>query len=413
MLTRKFFVMLLIAALALPALAISSVGAQGDKPAPQGLRPDAPPYAVHGPYAVGTRDFVIEPDSERPLNVTLWYPALNPDVAAEAYTYNYQVWGDAPVTTEGHALADAAPDVAEGPYPLVIFSHGHLMWRQQSVYLTEHLASWGFVVMSADHFGNSATTNPPEYGDTNPLHNYYRTVDVTREMDYADELTADGGALAGMIDTNQVGVMGHSFGGLTALQAGGAGLDFDYFRTYCEQNTDGACPLTLAELDKIAALAGLDGVPASPWPPFMNDDRVKAVVPLAPAGARAGPRGAETVSVPALMITGSEDTMAIPEFQTYPIYEGLGSAQKALVVLQGADHMIYVDNCQTMPWAVEWGMFFLCADPVWDMDRAHDLINHFTTAFLLATLKGDTDASAALVSDAARFPGVVYETTGF
>ena len=25
-----------------------------------GLRPDAPPYAVHGPYAVGTREFTIK-----------------------------------------------------------------------------------------------------------------------------------------------------------------------------------------------------------------------------------------------------------------------------------------------------------------------------------------------------------------
>jgi hypothetical protein len=30
------------------------------------------------------------------------------------------------------------------------------------------------------------------------------------------------------------------------------------------------------------------------------------------------------------------------------------------------------------------------------MDRAYNLINHFTTAFLLATLKDDTDAAAAL-----------------
>ena len=62
---------------------------------------------------------------------------------------------------------------------------------------------------------------------------------------------------------------------------------------------------------------------------------------------------------------------------------------------------------------VDFGLFFLCADPVWDMDRAHDLINHFTTAFLLATLKGDGEARAALAPDAVQFPGVQYETTGF
>jgi hypothetical protein len=39
------------------------------------------------------------------------------------------------------------------------------------------------------------------------------------------------------------------------------------------------------------------------------------------------------------------------------------------------------------------------------MDRAHDLINHFTTAFLLATLKGDTDAAAALAGGSFRRHG--------
>jgi predicted dienelactone hydrolase len=410
---KRVLFVLLVAVLSLLAVGSPVVGQVDEPPPPQGLRPDAPPYAVHGPYAVGTRDFVIEPDSERPLDITVWYPALNPDGVAEAYTYNYLAWGGAPVTTAGHAIADAAPDPAGGPYPLVVFSHFHQGWRQQSVYLTEHLASWGFVVIAADHFGNTAVNSTPETADTDPPFNYYRPVDVEREINYADELAADDGALAGMIDTTKVGVMGHSFGGLTALQAGGAGLDWDYLRTSCEKNPEGACSATLTQLDKIAALAGLDGVPESPWPPFMTDDRVKAIVPLAPAGMRVGPRGAAMVSVPTLMMVGSGDTMAKPEFHDYPIYEGLGSSQKAMVILQGADHLVFLDSCQATPWMVDWGLFVVCADPVWDMDRAHDLINHFTTAFLLATLKGDTDAAAGLAPDQVQFPGITYETTGF
>ena len=50
---------------------------------------------------------------------------------------------------------------------------------------------------------------------------------------------------------------------------------------------------------------------------------------------------------------------------------------------------------------------------VWDMNHTLDLINHFTTAFLLATLKGDTGAAAALAPDAVSFPGIQYEATGF
>ena len=50
-------------------------------------------------------------------------------------------------------------------------------------------------------------------------------------------------------------------------------------------------------------------------------------------------------------------------------------------------------------WLVDLGLFWGCSDPVWDMDRAHDLINHFATAFFLATLKDDAEAAAALAPD--------------
>jgi hypothetical protein len=47
------------------------------------------------------------------------------------------------------------------------------------------------------------------------------------------------------------------------------------------------------------------------------------------------------------------------------------------------------------------------------MDRAHDLIDHFTTAFLLTELYGDEDAAAALFPEAVTFPGITYETIGY
>lgn len=58
------------------------------------------------------------------------------------------------------------------------------------------------------------------------------------------------------------------------------------------------------------------------------------------------------------------------------------------------------------------GWFGACADPVWNVDRAHDLTNHFTTAFLLAQLYGDAEARAALAPDNVQFPGITYEAQG-
>jgi hypothetical protein len=52
-------------------------------------------------------------------------------------------------------------------------------------------------------------------------------------------------------------------------------------------------------------------------------------------------------------------------------------------------------------------------DAVWDKDRIHDLIHHFSTAFLLAELKADEDAAAMLAPDAVAFPGISYEAQGY
>jgi hypothetical protein len=75
--------------------------------------------------------------------------------------------------------------------------------------------------------------------------------------------------------------------------------------------------------------------------------------------------------------------------------------------------MIFGSTCKALPFYTEIGFYGLCSDPVWDMDRAHDLINHFTTAFLLAELKQDADAAAALAPDGVNFIGVTYEAMGF
>ena len=90
---------------------------------PHQPRPDAPPYALRGPYAVGVRDFVID-TPDRKIPVTVWYPAQNPDGKEEAVTYTMDFLADpaSGFPTGGRALRDAAPDPSGGAYPLVLYS---------------------------------------------------------------------------------------------------------------------------------------------------------------------------------------------------------------------------------------------------------------------------------------------------
>lgn len=94
-------------------------------PAPQGLRPDAPEYAVHGPYAVGTRWFMVEA-GDRTMPITVWYPALNPEGKPEEMIHSMDIsdQGLPEFPVLGNAILDAPADMSGAPYPLVIWSHG-------------------------------------------------------------------------------------------------------------------------------------------------------------------------------------------------------------------------------------------------------------------------------------------------
>jgi predicted dienelactone hydrolase len=402
------------------ALAIAPfAGAQdGPKPEAVGLRPDAPPYALHGPYWVGARDFVIEPDSERPLTITVWYPALNPEGLPEETVYEMAAassirfafpdqtdWG-----IRGRAIMDAQPDAADAPYPLVIYSHGAGAWRQMSTYFVEHLASYGFVVIAPEHPGEAPVA------DMFWQAFIHRPDDVRRTIDYAASLTEPGGALENTIHLDQVGVTGASGGGYTALAAAGAQIDWTGLMSWCtnhpEADTWAFCPVLAEHGAEMAALSGLAGVPADLWP-AMNDPRIDAVVSLAGVAFIFGPKGMQSLSVPLLTVGGSGDAVLPAEWNIYVTNEHASSVKKALIVLKGSDHYIFADGCDRTPWLNEMGLSFLCTDSIWDVDRAHDLINHFTTAFLLATLKGNPDAAAALAPDAVSFPGITYQATGF
>lgn len=393
-------------------------------PEPVGLRPDAPTYALHGPYWVGTQEFLIEDSTnpERPLLLTVWYPASNPDGLPEESFLPLDYF---PIIPEGNsirvaAITNALPDQQAAPYPLAIYSHGNFGSRLYSVYLQAHLASYGFVVLSADHPNDTMT----EWGAPieNPLESFFiRSQDIMRIIAYADELTAEGGGLAGLIDTEHIAVMGVSFGGYTAWRAGGARLDYTYFKEWCESIAvqDPAadpfddCGMFLSNESELAASAGLPEMPEDGLFPAEFDPRVDAVVDMnGVSGYLFGERGLQEVQVPVLIIGSSADTTVNYQNNELLAFQNF-TGTKALVTFENAEHSVVQDGCAVRPIWIELGVTMFCTDPVWDMDRAHDLVNHFTTAFLLDELKGDEVAAAALAPDAVSFPGIRYEAQGF
>jgi len=371
-------------------------------------RPDAPPYAKRGAFPVGVREVTIPAGgapSDYPLQATIWYPAVKAADVEETSTYRWFL-----LEGEGRAIENAPPEGGGAPYPLIVFSHGLSGLRYQLPSYLEHLASWGFVVIAADHPG-STFTDVQSGGRAGILNSFARRpLEIQREIVFMEGVNAEG-TLKGVIDMAMIGVTGHSFGGYTTLSAGGGRLDFGGLQEQCAKATperETACTF-LESLDEIAAARGITP-PNDGFFPATTDPRIRAIVPLAPSSGQIfGERGAAPITIPMMIIVGSADRATIPERDSYPVYQAVSSPEKALVVLENAGHYVFVERCT--PLVIRLGLYGQCSDLVWDMDRAHDLTYHFATAFFLTTLKGDSAARAALAPSENVFTGVRYETT--
>lgn len=404
------FTILLLVALILGACQPIQLVAPATQGQPHQPRSDAPPYAVRGSYPVGARDFVIN-TPDRPIAVSVWYPALNPAAKPEAVTYTLDFpTNDFPeFTIAGRALRDAQPDYANGPYPLLLHIHAAWSTRQEMAYLVEHLASYGFVVIAPAMTDNWGMLFTSVYQSE-----IVRARDASRTLDFAEELTAADGQLAGLIDLDHIAASGWSWGGQVALELAGARIDLnDWLATYCKAYPEDVdCQEYPKHLNDMATLAGLAAPPEGLWPDW-RDPRVDAIVPFAPGVSMFPDAGIQSVQIPVLLLLGSADDSVGPMFAMRQTFEKLPSPAKTRVLIENASHLVYFNNCTASPELIAAEYTWVCSDPVWDMDRAHDLVNHFATAFLLTELKGDAEAAKALAPENVAFPGIQYETTEF
>ena len=179
-------------------------------------------YAKPGPFPVGVATLSLAKGPE----VEIWYPA----VAGTTGTVSYDVRDFTPPAIHAILTADVAAtyavdgardaDVADGTFPVVLFSHGFTGIRLQSSFLTAHLASWGMIVVAPDHpsrdlfnvLGGTATGDQDDSID-----------DLLKSLDLiVEEGTTAGGRFEAHVDDDRVAALGHSAGGGTIL---GAALD--------------------------------------------------------------------------------------------------------------------------------------------------------------------------------------------
>lgn len=170
-----------------------------------------------GPYAVGVTTRTLPEGG----SVEVWYPA-DASTAGGTDTYHISQFlppalADlVPADIDDIVTIDATRDGAagpDGPFPIVLFSHGASSFRMQSSTLAQHLASWGIVTASTDHpsrdllnsLGGTAEGQPPSADQMRSMRTYLTTL-------------GDDALLGGVLDNDRVALGGHSAGGGTIAE---------------------------------------------------------------------------------------------------------------------------------------------------------------------------------------------------
>lgn len=189
-------------------------------------------YETVGPFAVGITSLELaeptqdDPDATR--EVLVWYPGDPGEVAAgekeifrisDLLPAEFQaiVPDDLNPELETDAVRDVKADLTDGPYPMMVFSHGFGAYPTEYQEQLAHAASWGFVVVAPYHVerGLLSLLGTQERVEIDEGEVMMNSADLAR-AEAQEESSLLAGALA---PEGDVVVMGHSAGTGSSVQA--------------------------------------------------------------------------------------------------------------------------------------------------------------------------------------------------
>lgn len=362
------------------------------------LLPDAPELAARGKFKVGVQTLKLVNNNQldvihskngkdslynRPLTVEVWYPATISSDKQQLVEYD-EVLGSSndpkrpllPFKFMGRALRNAPTDKSEGPYPLLIVSHGYLGSRFLLTYLTENLASKGYVVVAIDHT-ESTFRDAASFASTllnRSLDDLFVLNEIARLGNKATNTF-----LTGLVNVDNTALIGYSMGGYGALNTAGAGYSPQAVKFF-GQMTGGSKALEKRMAGNADFMASID-------------PRIKAVVAFAPWGMERGvwdTEGLKGLKIPTFFVAGSQDDISGYEKGIKAIYDGALNAERYLLTYINARHNVAPNPppAESLAAGLPLDEYLRYAEPAWNERRINNINQHFVTAFLGIQLKG-------------------------
>ncbi len=276
------------------------------------------------PRGVGYTELeFVDRQRSRTLETTLWYPAEeNSDPTNEVY----------PSLFLGYAKRDAAVLAGSERRQLILLSHGDRGTSTNLAWLAERLAAHGYLVAGVDHWLNTTRNNEPE----ETLRMWNRPADISFVL---DQLLADP-IWGKRIDSDRIGVAGHSSGGYTAFALAGAIFEPEAMAAYCQTESAGPdCGLA-----EDANFAAVDYSRASD---SYRDERIDASFAMAPAvGAGIQVSSLAEIEIPVHVVTTRDDELLDPERNA--MFYAKHTPSAGLTVYEEGGHFVYLSRCSLM-----------------------------------------------------------------
>ncbi|HAF75828.1 MAG TPA: dienelactone hydrolase [Maribacter sp.] len=376
-------------------LTINTVNAQTNDFLYGDQLPDAPELSAKGEYKVGVKTVNLvnpnqvdilnskegnDPTYDRPITIEVWYPAnVGDDAKTVVYDEVMGTRGDSlrpltPFTFKGRAYRDAAPKTGN-KFPLVVVSHGYVGSRYLMTYLTENLASKGYIVAAIDHTDST-------FKDANAFQSTLlnRPKDIRFVINEMEKMGAKGSKnnLEGVVDANNTAIIGYSMGGYGVLNVGGAGYSAGLAQFFTGM-TGGSTAISVHTAGNAAYEK-------------MTDARIKAIVAFAPWGMERGvwdAEGLKRLKTPTFFIAGSQDDISGYEKGIKAIYEGAVNADRYLLTYMNARHNVAPNPppAEALAPGLHIDEYYRYAEPSWDQRKMNNINQHFVTAFIGKHLK--------------------------